>query len=718
MLLKNIGDFLDQADDAREINCIGFNSSDKNIWSIVRGDEVAMISLLLKYKRQISDRMGQEIVDHINWSKAQDTQRELQRVKSIRKVIIQEDDGKFFIRLWGERLSRDNFDIFLKECRRIGAKYNGQCNVVKIHFDIDLHRFGKKMEEIGVKFYQFNDIKKLQEKILVSKRDPDHLTKRLNTVTVELRGNKIHFSHQFCPKLNEAYKNSDKVEGAIGYCPETKSRFTFSDNIEDHDSIVSVISEVRPYWDIEYSFNYKEHFQKIKKIRNKNRETDKRVYSVLKKSFEPKPHQNEGLAYIDKFNGNCIIGDDMGLGKTLQILLWGAINKKRLLVILPKNVRTQWCEEAKKFFKNGVYTPFEIDPSIPADINLDKYNLVTVNYEIIGRYKDAFLRSGFDILAIDESHRIKNPKAQVTQNCFEIGADIPHKILATGTPLKNKKTEIFTQANLIRPGAFSSPKSLKMMTGMQVREILRGMFFRRTKKEELKDLPQKTRNNLYYHVPKCPQYEGGGIEECTRLKFYLAQIKTELTIELARDFQKNTESKTIIYSLSEVAARKIAKELGDKAVIHTGKTSHKKREAAKKAFMDEKSKIRFFVATIGSAKEGLNLTVADKIIYNDYPWTPAEQLQSEDRAFRIGQKNAVNIYNIVIENCPFDMYFLDILSEKMEIYMKYIEGKNLKNEDQWRDDIHKEIQSKLGKVNDPNLRGKGSKQEQLPIFSV
>jgi SWI/SNF-related matrix-associated actin-dependent regulator of chromatin subfamily A member 5 len=47
---------------------------------------------------------------------------------------------------------------------------------------------------------------------------------------------------------------------------------------------------------------------------------------------------------------------------------------------------------------------------------------------------------------------------------------------------------------------------------------------------------------------------------------------------------------------------------------------------------------------------GINLTSADTVIIYDSDWNPQMDLQAMDRAYRIGQKNVVNVYRLITEN--------------------------------------------------------------------
>ena len=51
--------------------------------------------------------------------------------------------------------------------------------------------------------------------------------------------------------------------------------------------------------------------------------------------------------------------------------------------------------------------------------------------------------------------------------------------------------------------------------------------------------------------------------------------------------------------------------------------------------------------SLKAAGTGLNLTAASAVIHYDLWWNPAVENQATDRAFRIGQKQMVNVYRLI-----------------------------------------------------------------------
>ena len=83
-----------------------------------------------------------------------------------------------------------------------------------------------------------------------------------------------------------------------------------------------------------------------------------------------------------------------------------------------------------------------------------------------------------------------------------------------------------------------------------------------------------------------------------------------------------------------------------------------------------------FVANPATAAEGLNLYVANNVIYYSNSFKLGERQQSEDRCHRIGQDKNVLYYDLVAEN-TLDFKIIQILINKQEL-ANLITGDNIK----------------------------------------
>ena len=57
-----------------------------------------------------------------------------------------------------------------------------------------------------------------------------------------------------------------------------------------------------------------------------------------------------------------------------------------------------------------------------------------------------------------------------------------------------------------------------------------------------------------------------------------------------------------------------------------------------------------FLISLKAGGTGLNLTAADVVIHYDPWWNTAAQEQATDRAHRIGQQSAVQVYKLICQN--------------------------------------------------------------------
>ncbi|MCK4827710.1 DEAD/DEAH box helicase, partial [bacterium] len=146
--------------------------------------------------------------------------------------------------------------------------------------------------------------------------------------------------------------------------------------------------------------------------------SEKFATSLLDAQVDLNPHQVEAalFAFKSPLSKGALLADEVGLGKTIEagILIsqkW-AERKRKILVIVPSNLRNQWSQElADKFFipstileaksfntmlKMGITNPF---------IN---ENLVLCSYHFARSKADWISTVNWDLVVIDEAHRLRN----------------------------------------------------------------------------------------------------------------------------------------------------------------------------------------------------------------------------------------------------------------------------------------------------------------------
>lgn len=189
------------------------------------------------------------------------------------------------------------------------------------------------------------------------------------------------------------------------------------------------------------------------------------------------PHQVEAalFAFQSPLSKGALLADEVGLGKTIEagIIIsqkW-AERKRKLLIICPANLRKQWNQElSDKFFipsmimeskafnkekKQGKRNPF------------DQEQIVLASFQFI-RSKEEFVRMiDWDLVIIDEAHRLRNvykPKNKIA-NAIKTAIQHAPKILLTATPLQNSILELYGLVSFIDEYAFGDLKSFKTQFG-------------------------------------------------------------------------------------------------------------------------------------------------------------------------------------------------------------------------------------------------------------
>ncbi len=185
------------------------------------------------------------------------------------------------------------------------------------------------------------------------------------------------------------------------------------------------------------------------------------------------PHQIDAslFAFRSPLSKGAILADEVGLGKTIEagILLsqrW-AERKRKLLVIVPANLRKQWHQElADKFFLPATILETRTfnDQIRRGNLNpLDQPEIVICSYHF-ARARDVYIQQiRWDLIIIDEAHRLRNvykPTNRIANAIKNAVAPFP-KVLLTATPLQNSLLELYGLVSVVDEYTFGDLKSFK-----------------------------------------------------------------------------------------------------------------------------------------------------------------------------------------------------------------------------------------------------------------
>ncbi len=201
---------------------------------------------------------------------------------------------------------------------------------------------------------------------------------------------------------------------------------------------------------------------------------DKLAGAVAGAQVDLNPHQVDAalFAFNSPLAKGALLADEVGLGKTIEAGLvlsqrW-AERKRRILVIVPSNLRKQWYQELnEKFFlpcqiletksynaavKVGNFRPFET-----------KDALVICSYQFARIKAAEVANTSWDLVVMDEAHRLRNvyKPSNVIANTLRLALAGKPKLLLTATPLQNSLLELFGLVSFIDEYTFGDLKSFR-----------------------------------------------------------------------------------------------------------------------------------------------------------------------------------------------------------------------------------------------------------------
>jgi SWI/SNF-related matrix-associated actin-dependent regulator 1 of chromatin subfamily A len=428
------------------------------------------------------------------------------------------------------------------------------------------------------------------------------------------------------------------------------------------------------------------------------------------------PHQIEGVAFL-LGRRRAILADDMGLGKTRQAIvsLRHLTPRGSRLVVCPASVKRNWAREILVVAPDA--SILVVEGTAPISLTAE---WVIINYDILGRHLSDLLRVPWAALVFDEAHYLKNhtsARSKLSRQLTAAAAAATPALavqLLTGTPLTSRPRDLFVLLQLAAHplgrsflsfakrycAAEKGEYGWKTGGASNIEELtvqLHGVMLRRSKDDVLA-LPPKLRTWLAVEVPsgtgaraiaKVFELLAGkdtrplpsrDVELRRRGKLLAFLVEARQALAIAKttatlDFVKGAidqGEKVIVFSCFDEPIRKLAKELGDTAVVVTGKTPAAMRQPLVDRFQNA-ADARVFVANIIAGGTGLNLTAATQVVFNDLDWVPTNHWQAEDRAYRIGQTRTVNVTYFVARD-TIDDFVQAVLETKGALVNAIVEG--------------------------------------------
>ena len=411
-------------------------------------------------------------------------------------------------------------------------------------------------------------------------------------------------------------------------------------------------------------------------------------------------YQQQGIQWLydlKNMNLNGILADDMGLGKTLQVLVFYEqyVSKdKPSLIVCPSSLMYNWMSEIEKFHIGVDAVCVTGMQEVRKDIIQESHELYITTYDYLRRDVELYMPMEFEYIVLDEAQFIKNPKTKNAQSVKSLKSK--HRLALTGTPIENSLSELWSIFDFLLPGYLYSlnyfTKNFEKPIQMgdddrqsQLQKLVSPFILRRTKKQVLKDLPDKVEKDMWLNLsPDEKQLYLANlaqVNEQLQEQLKLEQVDSILIIAmmtrlrqicceprmLYENYQGESTKFTMCLDLIETLKENGKKVLlfssftsifdsfieefnhrGIKYHMITGAVDKKKRKEEVDAFQSDDSDV--FLISLKAGGTGLNLTKAQAVIHFDPWWNVSAQNQATDRAYRIGQTKNVLVYQLLMKN--------------------------------------------------------------------
>jgi len=421
---------------------------------------------------------------------------------------------------------------------------------------------------------------------------------------------------------------------------------------------------------------------------------------------------------------------DTGTGKTLESIEIFKQKRVRTLVVCPLSIiELAWLNDIQKFapeIKACNLWQLLQSKSKVAEVRLRKAmeecNLFIVNFEMFRARNEFFNELDIKMLMIDESSRLKSSKSKITKNIIKFADNVDYCYLFSGTPAPNSPLEYWSQIRLIDPSLFGQSfysfrnqyfyaygfgnYLWKMKPSMEntfkeklstVSEVVR--------KEDVLDLPERTDNFRKVSLSKdertayndmkdhlIAMVEGKEVVAANaavkmlKLRQGTSGFFFDENGEIVRTGQSKLnellslleeigDHQVLIWDHFHEEGDQIMKKLSKKAGRIDGTiTNQQTRIDTVNAFIS--GDLQYIVAHPGSLGHGVTLTNCSYAIYFSLSHSYELYVQSRDRIYRKGQKNACTYYHIMAAN-SVDSAIMQALKNKGDIVnavLNYLKG--------------------------------------------
>ncbi|WP_416592887.1 SNF2-related protein [Micromonospora sp. LOL_021] len=416
------------------------------------------------------------------------------------------------------------------------------------------------------------------------------------------------------------------------------------------------------------------------------------------------------LRFLDSLGLGGVLADDMGLGKTVQLLALLAADAPDAgptLLVCPMSLVGNWQREAARFVPDlAVHVHHGADRPRGAEFAaaVAGARLVVTTYAVAARDTADLAGVGWHRIMVDEAQAIKNAATRQATAVRSLPAR--HRIAITGTPVENRLADLWSIMEFANPGLLGGAASFRRRYAEPVerhgdaeaagrlRRITGPFVLRRLKTDTaiISDLPAKLEMEVLCHLTaeQASLYQAvvddmmgriessDGVERRGLVLATMTKLKQICNhpAQFLRDGSHLAGRSGKLARLTGILDEVLA--AGEKALLFTqyaefgamlrgylsaytgrevlflhGGLAKAERDDLVARFQaghgdgDGRPGPPLFVLSLKAGGTGLTLTAANHVVHVDRWWNPAVEDQATDRAFRIGQRRAVQVRKFV-----------------------------------------------------------------------
>lgn len=372
-----------------------------------------------------------------------------------------------------------------------------------------------------------------------------------------------------------------------------------------------------------------------------------------------------------------------------------------VLLVCPTSVVGNWERELQRF---GPSLPVVRHygslraRSGEAFANLPPGAIVLTTYGLLRRDVASLSAVRWSVTALDEAQNIKNPASRTAQAARALQAEF--RVALTGTPVENRLTELWSIFEFLNPrllgplAAFRRDFAIPIErygqadAAERLKRIVQPFILRRLKSDPtiIQDLPSKQEMKVICSLTReqASLYQAAldealhrietseGIERrglvlalltalkqiCNHPAQYLGESgplrgrsgKLQRCIEMLDEVVASGDRALVFTQYREMGDRLVAeinRVFGIDAPFLHGGVARTARDAMVQRFQEDPRSPAIFVLSVKAGGTGLNLTAANHVFHFDRWWNPAVEDQATDRAYRIGQRRAVQVHKLL-----------------------------------------------------------------------